>query len=1322
MKFKLIAALALVMALPVQPVFSQSDDGTASRASSDVWSTWRKGFENYEKAESAAKSKNYDLAISHYRESLSSFRAVRKSNPNWNRSVISYRIDLCLRKIRAVQELQSAAAKQAEQAKPKTAVNAVPKRPVSQREDFVTQSLKMRARLAEAEKEIVSLKRSIELNAKAAEQVKSLIKEKNELVEKNNMLTLLLDDSKEKLKRADRSRDRDRRIVEEKAKVTALSDKLRNLEVEIDTLKRQKAEAQSRRNEAELALRQNVQQISALTASVETAKLVQKENQILLAQVVEMKKDRTELQKKLDEATRKIADLNSQLAKIREGIDLPENIRKIQDNANVVMKDNEYLRTLNTKNIKELELLRKSNQASASELTKVTAQYKEAAAGYSLASQQALQARTQLSATEKLAESYKNSVELLQKERDGLKTELSAFAKRYESLLKNASRSDSLSAELLKKEKELQALAKKTTDLDLAFAKLRQEHAAALDSLKKAEQLNAASAKEKAENEQRLAALTASTAAFAKEKAENEQKLAALAASTASLKANTDRLSAENLKLKTDSENLRASLVKSQELGKKIQLLTTENETLKREAAELKSSLDKFGKETAAGQLLARENTAMKASLTQAASEKAALAADYAKLKQRADTLKQELDRASAERTKLLTEQKTAKNNAELLKKYNETVANNNRLSAEYTKLKQEFEQFKASAAKVNQAAFSAEKVSKENERLKQEAQELREKLAGYTKKAEDNAASVAALTEENNRLKQNVQGLQAKGTGQTDRLAAENAKLSKEFDALKVTIGVQAADNAALKKALAGHQALQERSNALIAENRKLREDFTALQQAASKSDLSARIKTLDSENKNLRTEVTTLKGSVARLMKLVENPHMAPGQIEQTVQENASLKTEMQKLKNHIDSLNDQLTKNEARRKENDARLVALLASARNSQEFIKQRDETIRGLNAQIEQLKRRDPTSASKEIAELSATVTELKEGKVQFETALASLNTARKKLEAENAGLKSRLELAGRETEALKKQLGQPKPQGELERRNIELLEAASKYEKLYSQTSKERNELSTRVKNLDREMADAKKRLTESGSTIEQMRKELKQWTDDPIAMNDQTVYKKNQALNTIVGENDSLRREVERLKAELAVSNDSLRKNKLSMVAMEKRFREVLLSLKEYKQENTGAVLLIDSKKQDEADKEEEEKLKKHQEIIAKARELQKKKAQSKENAAGEKAAPAPETVETAEQKAARPADEAKYKSAMSIAAKAEKENNMAVALMNYWRAVDAWPESVEAHSGLVRVYLARGDKASAQKAYETARKFGLAQSKELETKLYGE
>ena len=178
-------------------------------------------------------------------------------------------------------------------------------------------------------------------------------------------------------------------------------------------------------------------------------------------------------------------------------------------------------------------------------------------------------------------------------------------------------------------------------------------------------------------------------------------------------------------------------------------------------------------------------------------------------------------------------------------------------------------------------------------------------------------------------------------------------------------------------------------------------------------------------------------------------------------------------------------------------------------------------------------------------------------------------------------------------------------------------------------------------------------------------------------------------------------------------------------MVAQEKRFREVLLTLKEYKQQNPDATLLIDSRKQDEAEREEEARLRKHQEIIARARQQQKKKAESgkaEQEKAGGTATLTLEKAEPETSDASKPTDEAKYKSALSIARKAEQENNTAVALMNYWRAVDAWAESVEAHLGLARVYLARGDKASAQKAYETARKHGLKPSAELEQKLYGE
>ena len=276
MKFRLIAALGLLLMLPVDPVLAQSGRTVSSR-SQDLWGIWREGFTHYEKAEKARTAKRYEEALNEYRASLQAFQQVRRRDSDWNRSVIRYRIDLCLRRINLVQEAQTAAQTGTPAAgkTPSVQQKAAPVlKQVVQREDFVEQAMKARARLAEAEKEIAALKRSIQLNSKAAEQVKSLIREKNELIQKNAAINLLLENAKARLARADKNAEKDRRIVEERAKVTALTSQLKSMRVEMETLKLQKAEAQTRRNEAELALKQNVQHITTLTAAIEAAKPV----------------------------------------------------------------------------------------------------------------------------------------------------------------------------------------------------------------------------------------------------------------------------------------------------------------------------------------------------------------------------------------------------------------------------------------------------------------------------------------------------------------------------------------------------------------------------------------------------------------------------------------------------------------------------------------------------------------------------------------------------------------------------------------------------------------------------------------------------------------------------------------------------------------------------------------------------------------------------------------------------------------------------------------------------------------------------------------
>ena len=608
MKFRLMAVLGLLLMLPVDPVLAQSGRAASSR-SQDLWGIWREGFTHYEKAEKARTAKRYEEALNEYRASLQAFQQVRRRDSDWNRTVISYRIDLCLRRINLVQEAQTAAQtkKTKTPAKPATVQQkAAPVlKQVVQREDFVEQAMKARARLAEAEKEIASLKRSIELNSKAAEQVKSLIREKNELIQKNAAINLLLENAKARLARVDKNAEKDRRIVEERAKVTALTSQLKTMRVEMETLKLQKAEAQSRRNEAELALKQNVQHITTLTAAIEAAKQVRTENQKLLAQLNEMKNDKAQMEKRLADASRRINDLSGQLSKIREGIDLPENIRRIQDNANVVLKDNEYLRTLNTMNMKELELLRKSNAAASEELAKLKELSSRSTAERAAATKAAEVARAKLEAERKVSSDYRNTVELLQKERDQLKKDLSAFAQKYETLLKSASRTDTLSAELLKRDAELKKLGERSAGLDLALTKLRQENT-----------MLAAEAK-KAREEVRAV------------KAQMEQKLAAL-------KASNDRISGENASLKKETAALKDSLAKSAEIEKRATELSSENARLRKESSDLKSSIERFGRESVGGKLLAAENDRLKSrtaglenDLKQAVAAKTALAAEY---------------------------------------------------------------------------------------------------------------------------------------------------------------------------------------------------------------------------------------------------------------------------------------------------------------------------------------------------------------------------------------------------------------------------------------------------------------------------------------------------------------------------------------------------------------------------------------------------------------------------------------------------------------------------------------------------------------------
>ena len=101
--------------LPYQEVIAQGDRPLSTpdrRVSRELWDIWRQGFEYYDKGEMKMMSGKYAESLPLYQKSLEAFLEVRRQNPQWNRSVIEYRVNLCkrlqqnLRRRRAADEVR----------------------------------------------------------------------------------------------------------------------------------------------------------------------------------------------------------------------------------------------------------------------------------------------------------------------------------------------------------------------------------------------------------------------------------------------------------------------------------------------------------------------------------------------------------------------------------------------------------------------------------------------------------------------------------------------------------------------------------------------------------------------------------------------------------------------------------------------------------------------------------------------------------------------------------------------------------------------------------------------------------------------------------------------------------------------------------------------------------------------------------------------------------------------------------------------------------------------------------------------------------------
>ena len=92
-----LAILAGALSVP-QDSAAQAAAATESTTGAN-WDTFRAGGDYLEKGDALFEAGKYQEALDTYTKALAAFQKLRASDPNWNRSVVSYRITTAQSKV-----------------------------------------------------------------------------------------------------------------------------------------------------------------------------------------------------------------------------------------------------------------------------------------------------------------------------------------------------------------------------------------------------------------------------------------------------------------------------------------------------------------------------------------------------------------------------------------------------------------------------------------------------------------------------------------------------------------------------------------------------------------------------------------------------------------------------------------------------------------------------------------------------------------------------------------------------------------------------------------------------------------------------------------------------------------------------------------------------------------------------------------------------------------------------------------------------------------------------------------------------------------------
>ncbi len=744
--FPIAVLLWALLFCAAAPAFSQDSPPGPEKSgvlAEDNWELWRRGFEAYEAGETAYIEKKYEQATEQFQKSLQLFQTIRKKSPNWNRSVIEYRIALSGRKYKnAARKLQE----QAEAAKKKV-------REGEKERESGTSAAVTGTQDPSSAAEIRRLKEEAERGRRASEQIRSLLAEKESAEQKYHTLQIQYNDLKKRLDSGASDSDLKNALNAEKVRNDALAKALTELRGEVASM--EKTLEEYRANQLRLeAAEKNARQIREAAeknnqAALELADSFRNFQKESAEKVQSLETARASAEKSLAEKSRAYDELQEELRKLRAGMTLSDATRKIEEEAASLKNENESLKNRFDKLSGEYAaaLKRLETEAAASARTKdfmKTLDDRNKALASELETNKKLLEKNTAKAladAKALAEARKQIADQ--------EKELKAFAEKINRTPVDAAAEQAKSSETIRNlETQLKtaldartSAEKRLAETEAASARAKKDGEAAAELLKKQlEELRASTGKALEEEKKTAASLTKELDAVKAKNVDLEKQIQEKSANTAKLEQSLKELSAQaaaNLKSAQDAAaGLRKDLdARSAALEKSESALKEKSGRLEKLESDWKTLRDSAEKTE-------------KAALNRLEAEKQSLARELEKARSQAGGISAaELERMTGELTEL-RETRTQLDSAvkKLTASRNSLTESNAALNTEVASLKKELQKMKDAAS--NNTALLA---------LQAQTERLRESEASFRKLYEKTRAEAAAERERREALDKEI-------------------------------------------------------------------------------------------------------------------------------------------------------------------------------------------------------------------------------------------------------------------------------------------------------------------------------------------------------------------------------------------------------------------------------------------------------------------------------------------------------------------------------------------------------------------------------------